>query len=143
MRRELSATLSFSNPNGEFTLRLGVTRGPAGIAEYLPELQQLEDTLVGLAVDSQERAGEPVTCRAGCAHCCRHLVPVTPAEALHLTRVVAALPPDVRSRVLDRFEAAKAALEETGQTEALRAGVADVGEMARAYLRFHQDPAIR
>lgn len=52
------------------------------------------------------RRREPVTCRKGCAACCRELVPVSPAEAFALRESLDALSPEVSEARQARFREA-------------------------------------
>ena len=83
-------------------------------------------------------AGGAVSCRVGCAACCRQLAPVAPAEARHLRRVVAAMEPDRQTRVFRRFGAARERLARAGLIELLEdpAGVPAEGLewLGRQYL---------
>jgi Fe-S-cluster containining protein len=67
-----------------------------------------------MVVEAAERrtqdAGRRVTCREGCAACCRQAVPVTEAEARRLAALVEAMPEPRRSEVMARFDAAGRAL---------------------------------
>lgn len=72
--------------------------------EVLPALRLLDDAAVDIAARGN---GRPVTCAKGCSACCRiQLVPLTPAEAYGLLRLVQALPEprqtEVRARFADR-----------------------------------------
>lgn len=67
-----------------------------------------------LAHADQERSrlsGEPVTCREGCAACCRELIPVSPAEAFSLRETLDDLDPERHSYRLARFREAGEALQ--------------------------------
>src|SRR5262245_61490750 len=62
-------------------------------------------------LDDLAAAGQPAwACRAGCAHCCRHPVGVTFAEALRLRDGIRALPPGAAARVAANVTAAAQAL---------------------------------
>src|SRR5260370_11349540 len=57
--------------------------------EVLPLLRAIDDRAVDLAVRRSEAKGKTVSCRKGCAACCRaQPVPVTPPEAYALLRLV-------------------------------------------------------
>ena len=71
------------------------------------------------------------TCRPGCAACCRHLVPVTPAEARRLRGVAADLP-DFGGRLA----ATRAALAEAGVWDALCEHAADPASISAAGRRW-------
>jgi Fe-S-cluster containining protein len=72
--------------------------------EVLPLLRAIDDRAVELAVREVEGKGETVACRRGCSACCRaQPVPVTPAEAHALSRLVESLPDPRRAEVRARF----------------------------------------
>jgi maleate isomerase len=72
--------------------------------EVLPLVRKIDDHAVHLAVQRTEAEGETVSCRKGCAACCRaQPVPVTPPEAYALSRLVENLPEPRRAEVRARF----------------------------------------
>jgi hypothetical protein len=58
---------------------------------------------VDIASHASEAQGKPISCRQGCAACCRQLVTLAPIEALALTDLVTALPADPQEKVRTRF----------------------------------------
>jgi maleate isomerase len=72
--------------------------------EVLPLVRKIDDHAVHLAVERIEAKGKTVSCRKGCAACCRaQPVPVTPPEAYALLRLVENLPEPRRAEVRARF----------------------------------------
>jgi Fe-S-cluster containining protein len=69
------------------------------------------------ALDTQ---GEKITCKKGCAACCRMLVPISHVEARRLRELVESLPEPRRSQVLARFAAALGRLDQAGLLDKLR-----------------------
>lgn len=91
-----------------------VPEGQVRVDELLPFLYAVDTAVIGAAVNAVEREGETVSCCKGCSACCRaQPVPVTPAEAFALSRLVEALPEprrgEVRARFADRVAKLKAA----------------------------------
>jgi Fe-S-cluster containining protein len=77
---------------------------PVRLDEVLPLLREIDDRAVDVAVRRTEASGESVSCRKGCSACCRaQPVPVTPAEAYALWRLVEALPEPRRAETRERF----------------------------------------
>ncbi len=99
---------------------LSVPRGAVSPDGLLPLARGLTDRLVEIAVRVEEREGRSISCRAGCAACCRQLVPVTEAEARRLAQVIEAMPEPNRTRTRDRFQAARDAMEGIGMLNDLR-----------------------
>jgi Fe-S-cluster containining protein len=112
----------------------GAVELPAGRSprrELLPALRRLTDTIVGIAQQRVESAGEQVSCRKGCDACCRQMVPLALAAFLD------GLAPAKAAAVLERFDQAVEALEEKGLVEALRnrqgLSAAEMQALDRAY----------
>ena len=126
--------------DGELLAKVSVPTAPIRPADLLPVLQSLDDALVEAAIEAVRREGKMVSCRAGCGACCRQLVPISPTEARYLAELVAGLPQDRRSRVVERFRQASAALEARRLVDRLRAAshltdVDEKGRLARDYFR--------
>ena len=102
-------------------------RRPLRPDELLPLLWEIDNTVVDRAIADSEANGKPISCCRGCSACCRaQPVPVTPAEAFALSRLVEGLPEPRRSEVRERFA------DRAGRLHA--AGLADVF--------LHRDPNI-
>jgi Fe-S-cluster containining protein len=83
--------------------------------EVLPLLYDIDNRVIDLAVKKVEAAGKQVSCRTGCADCCRtQPVPITPPEANALRRLVESLPQARREQVEARFAANVEQLRRTG-----------------------------
>jgi Fe-S-cluster containining protein len=93
------------------------------------------DRAVDDAILPHRGRGLPVSCRKGCAACCRYLVRISVAEALRIREVVAGLPEDHRERVLSRSAEIREAAGLAGLTVDLERGLVvhrdDPGEAAR------------
>lgn len=128
---------------GQHTIE-ATTRVPTAlmrVADLLPILRAFDDAVVSMASDMVEREGKPVSCRAGCAACCRQLVPISQSEAHSLAEVVEALPRDRQAVVRNRFEKIRATLAEHGLLDRLRKPeqfkrVEDQREIGEEYMRL-------
>ncbi|HJZ55716.1 MAG TPA: YkgJ family cysteine cluster protein [Gemmataceae bacterium] len=93
----------------------GTPDGRARVDELLPLLYALDNAVIGAAVKKIEAEGKAVSCCKGCSACCRaQPVPVTPAEAFALARLVDALPEPRRTEVRERFADRVAKLKDAG-----------------------------
>ncbi len=101
--------------------RVQVPAEPIRPVDLLPVLQELNDALIGAAVEQVESQGRRVSCRAGCGACCRQIVPISEIEARSLAELIAAMPEDRRRRVTARFAEVMRALAASGLLERLRA----------------------
>jgi Fe-S-cluster containining protein len=135
----VTATIQVSAGGEPLTLELTVPSGPCAPEDMLPILHGLSSLFADRAAAATARAGKPVSCRLGCAHCCRQLVPVTGAEARHLKRLVDAMPEPRRTAVRARFAAALDRLAAAGRLEALEDGRPITGEQGLDYLRLGVD----
>lgn len=94
--------------------------GPVPALALLPVLQGLSNSLSDLTVQRAAQAGKPLSCHDGCAACCRHPVPIAPAEARLISWWLAAQPAERRAVLRERFRHAAQRLEESGVAQQLR-----------------------
>lgn len=115
-----------------------VPAGPASPRVLLPVVQRLTNELVGMGEAVAADRGDAVSCRAGCAACCRQLIPVSETEARHVRDLVGALPAPRREAVVRRFADAAARLAAAGMLDALRAPptIADTTALGLDYFRL-------
>ena len=92
-------------------VRVNVPTAPIPPAELLPFYRGLVDSLVKASTKLAAAAGHSVSCRQGCAACCRQLVPVSALEARELMKRLEQMPEPLRSRVKARFADARRRLE--------------------------------
>ncbi|MBV9123365.1 MAG: methyltransferase regulatory domain-containing protein, partial [Planctomycetes bacterium] len=105
--------------NWELNTQVTVPAGPMRRRHLLPLLQDLADQVVGKVVHESEKQGTNISCKKGCAACCRQLVPLSEEEARHVHDLVQALPEPRRSEILQRFAAARRRLEKAGLLDKL------------------------
>jgi Fe-S-cluster containining protein len=122
-------------------LNLSVPAGPALLPQLLPVVQGLADVVVDVSIRNVEQQGEHVSCKKGCAACCRQLVQVSESEARALARLVDALPAPRQAEVRARFAAAAQRLADAGLLDRLRhpnpmAGM-ELPALARDYFQLH------
>lgn len=118
--------LALSTPAGRITTSVEVPTSFVPITAIVPLGRQLAAQAQQLEVDLVERAGQKVSCREGCAACCRMLVPLSAPEVFHVQDAVRRLPDEIRARVHERLAQTKTALTGAGLVTKLRAlGEAD------------------
>jgi Fe-S-cluster containining protein len=110
----------------------------ARVDQTLPVLRALDDKLVAIAITKHP---EPVTCARGCSACCRiQPVPVTPAEALSLSRLIDDLPNGERERIFARFDDCEERLASAGLKEIYLHGIGAASEEeAKSNVRSYLD----
>jgi Fe-S-cluster containining protein len=88
----------------ETTVDLPVPGGRAGLTAILPAMRKLSTAMMSVAETESAKEGRHITCRAGCAHCCRQLIPVSLPEAESLAAAVARLPAAKQKNIRKRFD---------------------------------------
>ncbi len=111
----------FSLPVGGVFLQASaqVPAGQTTLTQLLPIIQNLENVIIGRVGEEAERAGTPLSCRAGCGACCRQMVPVSLFEAEALTQWMQTLPEERRAELEARFHRALSALRDAGVIESI------------------------
>lgn len=98
----------------QVTLELTIPAEPVATDAVLPVLHELSSHVMARSAAMVEANGRHVSCRAGCAACCRQLVPLPDAEARHIAALVEAMPEPRRATIRARFDAAIDRIEATG-----------------------------
>jgi Fe-S-cluster containining protein len=109
----VDAVVELTVADATIRARLTVPAGPTLTSELLPACRELSGALVAIAADQVRERGETVSCRAGCAACCRHVVPLSEPEARALVALVERMDEPRRTEVMSRFEAGRKRLEES------------------------------
>lgn len=106
--------VSLNTPAGQLTTAMEVPAGFVPITAIVPLMRRLGEGVQALEEQRAVEAGTPISCRKGCAACCRMLVPVSPPEAFVLYDRVYALPEERRHAMLSKVAEAKKQLEQAG-----------------------------
>jgi Fe-S-cluster containining protein len=116
-----TATVHLEATIGSCALNMSVSvpTGLATVDDFLPLLQILDDKIVASAEHDVQQQGKCISCQKGCGACCRQLVPLSPADARHIARLVADMPAPRRTEIVGRFAAARNKLEDAGFWERL------------------------
>jgi Fe-S-cluster containining protein len=114
-----AATLRLTIGDLQITHRLEVPSGEIPAAAVVPVLQGLVNAVVEAAERQSAAAGHVISCRKGCAACCRQLVPVSESEAERLVGLIDAMPAPRRAALAERFAAAAEALDRAGLRQTL------------------------
>jgi Fe-S-cluster containining protein len=103
--------------DGDHLIEARARIGPTRVRELLPLAREIAEGVVAIALAHSAAEGNSVSCRAGCAACCRQVVPIAPLEAVRLAEVVNALPKERRKAVKKRFENAARRMADAGLVE--------------------------
>src|SRR5271170_6707587 len=117
--------LRFSTVSGTVTVPVPVPRGPMRLADLVPVAQRVAQHNVDSAIALDKKEGREVSCRRGCAACCRQIVPISAPEAFRLADHVLALDPRRRDRMLGRIDAVESAIQAAGLLDELEALTTD------------------
>ena len=102
-------------------LEMTVPAKPVKPQRMLPIFQQMSEAFIGMSETAIENAGGKISCRKGCAACCRQAIPLAEIEAYQIAETVAALPEPRRSEIEKRFETAWHHFADSGWFERLDA----------------------
>lgn len=91
-----------------------VPEDPIPAKAMLPLFRSMSDAFVEFGRQVAEAEGNTVSCREGCAHCCRQLVPMSALEALEIADWIDELPPAEQAALRARFEATERQLSFLG-----------------------------
>ncbi|TAJ32001.1 MAG: YkgJ family cysteine cluster protein [Nitrospirae bacterium] len=122
--------VSLNTPAGQCTSPLNVPTGLVPVTALVPSLRRLGEQAQALEERRTVDAGAAISCRKGCAACCRMLVPISAPEAFALRDSIQALPESRRATILQRVTEARTRLEQAG----LLARLIDLAETERQLL---------
>jgi len=106
--------VSLNTPAGQLTMPVEVPTGFVPVTAIVPLMRRLGEQAQALEVRQSIAAGQTISCRMGCAACCRMMVPVSAPEAFALQAMIQALPDARRSEMMNKLSDARARLEEAG-----------------------------
>ncbi|HKC93420.1 MAG TPA: hypothetical protein VKB81_05295, partial [Nitrospira sp.] len=76
--------IAVNTPAGRLNTTLDVPTGFVPITSIVPVTRRLGEEMLKLEELRSREAGHSISCRMGCAACCRMLVPLSPPEAFAL-----------------------------------------------------------
>ena len=91
---------------GKFAATAVVPAGQTNLTQILPVIQSLDDSLIAGITAQLGEAGHQVSCRAGCAACCRQLVALSIFEAEALAEWIGTLALEQQHALARRFDEA-------------------------------------
>lgn len=106
--------IALNTPAGRLTTTLDVPTGFVPITAIVPVTRRLGEEVAGLEEHLARERGQNISCRMGCAACCRMLVPLSPPEAIALRDYVDQLPSDRREKLLQKIADTKSILRSRG-----------------------------
>lgn len=113
--------VSLQTPAGPIATEISVPTGFVPVTSIVPLMRSLGEQAQVLEEHHASLSGQLVSCRNGCAACCRMLVPLAPPEVFTLQASIERLPAEQQRRLQTRLDAAKLRLQEAGLWEQLQA----------------------
>jgi Fe-S-cluster containining protein len=111
--------VALNTPAGRLTTAIDVPTGFIPINAIVPVARRLGEEAAELEVQQAIEAGRTISCRKGCAACCRMLVPLSAPEAFVLREYVEQLPIDRRTHLYNRLSETKDRMKREGLWERL------------------------
>ena len=115
----VSHTLEINLAGEKVQFTVPVPSGPATWDDILPFMRALVKVSSDISQEYFTERGRPISCKAGCAMCCRHRVPLAEFEAHRLRRLVDAMPEPRRSKIIARFLSVEERVRDSGDTVVL------------------------
>ena len=128
--------VALNTPSGRLTTAIDVPTGFIPITAIVSVARRLGEEAAQLEIERAVAAARAISCRKGCAACCRMLVPLSAPEAFALREYVEQLPMDRRTPILNRLRDTKERLTREGLWDRL----ADVAEASRPVPDEELDP---
>src|SRR5262249_18332238 len=97
----------------------------------LPVFEGLTNAVMDVASRKIEREGKAISCQKGCGACCRQLVPISAAEAHHLSELVASMPQPRQTEIRRLFADARDRLRAEGLLKQLENAGPSAGKELR------------
>jgi Fe-S-cluster containining protein len=128
--------VALNTPAGRLTTAIDVPTGLISITAIVPLTRRLGDEAAELEIQQAAETGQSISCRKGCAACCRMLVPLSVPEAFALREYVGHLPIDQQTHLLNRLHDTKDHLTRAGLWDRMN----DVAEASRQVPDGELDP---
>lgn len=104
---------------GTLRAQIPVPSAAVSAGQMLPMFHSIGDAVIHLSIKAVEREGKSISCRMGCAACCRQFVPISETEARELIDLVSKMPEPRRSQIRERFAAAVGKIDAGGLRDRL------------------------
>jgi len=102
--------IALNTPAGQLNTAIDVPTGFIPVTAIVPVMRRLGEEAQALELARSLESGKTLSCRKGCAACCRMMVPLSPPEAFALRDYVRTLPVERRQRIAERLAGTKSAL---------------------------------
>lgn len=103
MQETVTVEFAVGIGDGKFSTTAVVPTAQTNLTQILPVLQSLDDSLIAATAAQLSETGRSISCKAGCAACCRHLVALSIFEAEALCAWIRTLPESRQQELARRF----------------------------------------
>ncbi|HJQ56948.1 MAG TPA: YkgJ family cysteine cluster protein [Vineibacter sp.] len=122
---------------GATSIALPMPAGAVSAIDMLPAFRAYTEAMIDRAVKELVTEGKQISCRMGCASCCRQFVVISTPEARRIAAVVDAMPEPRRSEVRRRFADVDQRIAAWSTTVGKHAGPTNDGARARHLARSY------
>jgi len=131
--------VTVNTPAGPVTAPVEVPTGFIPVTEIVPLLRRLGEQAQALVERTALATGQTISCRKGCAACCRMLIPLSAPEAYRLKDTISQMPEDRRKATLDRIAQAQHRLN----AAAMLTRLSEIAESERQWSDAEMEPINR
>jgi Fe-S-cluster containining protein len=110
----LPAQFTFGSGDDEVTATAYIPFGHRNLTQLLPILHSLSESVIESVGSKLSQSGQPISCKAGCAACCRLMIPLNLFEAEALAAWIRSEPEAKQQELALRFESALTSLANAG-----------------------------
>lgn len=132
-------------PEGRIEAQIELSSKAERLVDLTYKMLEISSVVADMGARAAHRLGLKVSCRMGCAHCCRQLVPLSASEAAMVFEFVKTTAEPRKSKICNRFSAAVAHLDKIGLHSELKRlddpAVSDEEQMAITRKYFEQQIA--
>jgi Fe-S-cluster containining protein len=132
-------------PEGRIEARIELDSYAERLVDLACKMMGISSVAADMGARAAGRVGLKVSCRAGCGHCCRQLVPLSAPEAAMVFEYVMTMAEPGRSVIAGRFSGAVERLEKNGLMSELKylqePSISDQEQMAITRKYFEQQIA--
>jgi Fe-S-cluster containining protein len=102
--------IALNTPAGQLTTAVEVPTGFVPVTAIVPLMRRLGEEAQALEIARSLESGNTISCKKGCAACCRMMVPLAAPEAFALREHILSLPAERQQRVAIRLAQTKSLL---------------------------------
>jgi Fe-S-cluster containining protein len=106
--------ISVTTPAGILTTPVDIPTGFVPVTAIVPLMRHLGEQAQALEERRATQQGQSISCRKGCAACCRMLVPVSGPEAFALKKFIETWPEENKQALIAKLAATQQRLAESG-----------------------------